>query len=251
MVFPQAEFEIIPDSQAASANLNDKGSISARSTNPKNPDVAHVLRLLSLDTMDDTQTESETLPTAGNDSDDNGWDQGLDNNDSDTNLDHTSYIYNDDDHYFNLQESQDPTITPSHSAVHGTDLGTQVHGTPAFSARSLSARSISARSISTTIRTTVTVSTDPSNALPPPPIVETPESSSGPPAPNMPTRTSKRHALRLATQDSDQSSSKQPEASPCTDSPGPIIIEVCFVLTIRLNIMIVIKSSLYIILDST
>jgi hypothetical protein len=115
MVFPQAEFEIVPDSQAASPS--GEGSISAHSANPKNPNVANVLRMLSLETVDDSDTEleSETLPinTAGNNED--NW--GLD----DTNSDHASDIrvYNDDDYDYILQESQDPTITPSHSAVYG------------------------------------------------------------------------------------------------------------------------------------
>jgi len=69
-VFPQAEFEIIPDSQAQSA---DEGSISksnTRSANPKNPDVADALRLLSFETNEDG-ARSEALPDADN------W--GLDN----------------------------------------------------------------------------------------------------------------------------------------------------------------------------
>jgi hypothetical protein len=187
MVFPQAEFEIVPDSQAASPS--GEGSISAHSANPKNPNVANVLRMLSLETVDDSDTEleSETLPinTAGNNED--NW--GLD----DTNSDHASDIrvYNDDDYDYILQESQDPTITPSHSAVYGVDTRPQVQS--AISA-------ISARSLSTTISTTVTVSTsDPT--LPPPPAVEAPESSSGPLASNKPiaTRTLKRRALAMSS----------------------------------------------------
>ena len=45
MVFPQAEFVIIPDSQAASP---DYETMRSESINPKNPDVADILRLLSL-----------------------------------------------------------------------------------------------------------------------------------------------------------------------------------------------------------
>ena len=65
VLFSQAEFVIIPDSQAASPDYETMKSI-----NLKNPDVADVLRLLSLEveTMDDT----ETLPTASGDDENEG-----------------------------------------------------------------------------------------------------------------------------------------------------------------------------------
>ena len=195
MVFPQAEFVIIPDSQAASP---DYETMRSESINPKNPDVADVLRLLSLEveTMDDT----ETLPTASGDDENDGV-KGLDSDND--NLDQGSNIYDDDlDFMYNMQESQDPTLTPSPSTVYGPDLGP--HGAiSAFSARPLSA----------TIRTTTTIAT-----LPPP----GPEISSGPPAPNKQTRTSKR--LGHAKHD------QQPEAVLQTNSPQDGSNEVCFVL---------------------
>jgi hypothetical protein len=233
MVFPQADFEIVPDSQAAASTNDERSeSISARPANPKNPDVTNVLRMLSLETMDDTQPESETLPTASdNDEDDLNWgrhddiyslsDQGT-----------VSHIMsNEDDYDYNIQEAQDPNITPSHSAVYGvgtrplSTVQVQVHG--AISA-------FSARSLSNTISTTADVT----NTLPPGPptgIVKTPESStSSGPAPNIikPTRASKR--LGRATHDQHQA-----EAVPCTDSPGvpgPSEVTVRLVLIIYLRL---------------
>lgn len=243
MVFPQAEFEIVPDSQAVSTNDERSESISgfsACSANPKNPDVTNVLRMLSLETTDDTQPDSETLPTAS-DNDNLNW--GFDNRrDDDIYCNSDQGTGNDSDYDYNLQESQDPTITPSHSAVYGPGADTrplsidqnQVHG--AISA-------FSARSLSTTISTTVT-----NNTLPPPPIASvktpTPETGSGP-APNIikPARASKRLQVGRATHDQQP----QPEAE-AVHSPGPIDSEVCSVLAIYLRL---INPFLHIILDST
>ena len=225
MVFPQANFEIVvPDS---STNDEKSESISARPANPKNPDVTNVLRMLSLETMDDTQPESETLPTA--DEDDLNWDRRHDDiyaSDQDT----VSHImFNEDDNY-NIQEAQDPNIMPSHSAVYGggtrplSMAQVQVHG--AISA-------FSARSLSNTISTTADVT----NILPtgqPTGIVKMPESStSSGPSPNIikPTRASKR--LGRATHDQQPLNQAKALAVPCTDSsgvPGPSKVMVCLVL---------------------
>lgn len=237
MVFPQAEFEIVPDSQAASPDSDDEGSISlaARSANPKNPNVADVLRLLSLETVDDT----ETLPTGtasgsgiDNNKGDSDWGLEFDN---DTDPENASYLFKDHDYNYNLQESQDPTIGPAYIS-HGADLiqSPQVHG--AISA-------FSARSLSTTISTTVAVTP---RALPPPPTVETTGSSesSGPPAPNKPTRASKRCALRLATHDQQPDSDSEAAAAAAapsgTDSPGPseVCLPVVLVTIVHLDINI-------------
>ena len=153
--------------------------------------------------MDDT----ETFPTASGDDENDGV-KGLDNNND--NLDQGSNINDDNlDYMYNMQESQDPTLTPSPSAVYGPDLG--LHGAiSAFSARPLSA----------TIRTTTTIAT----LLPP-----GPETSSGPPPPNTPTHTSK--PLGHAKQD------QQPKAVLQTDSPQDGSNKVCFVL-IKLHILV-------------
>jgi len=79
MVFPQAEFEIVPDSQAPSA---DEGSTS----NPKNPDVADVLQLLSRETTEDSGTRPEML----SDADDSDWPQNGNDNDYDIYVNHDS-----------------------------------------------------------------------------------------------------------------------------------------------------------------
>ena len=212
MVFPQAEFEMVPDSQAASTNDERSESISTSSANLKNSDITNILRMLSLETMDNTQPESEILPTSSdNDKDNLNW--GLDNHD--------------DDVYWQSQKAQNPNITPSQSAIYGTDMRplsidqVQVHGV-------ISA--ISARSLSTTFSTTIT------NTLLPSPIVNTPESSTGSgPAPNIIKLTHALKRLECATHDQPQA---QPEAEavPCMDGPGPS--EVCLVLVIylRLNI---------------
>jgi hypothetical protein len=230
MVFPQADFKIVPDSQAAASTNDERSeSISARPADPKNPDVTNVLRMLSLETMDDTQPESETLPTASdNDEDDLNWGRHDDSNIYSSDQGTVSHImFSEDDYAYNIQEAQDPNITPSHSAVYGvgtrplSTVQVQVHG--AISA-------FSAQSLSNTISTTADVT----NTLPPgPPIVKTPESStSSGPAPNIikPTRASKR--LGRATHDQQP----QAEAVPCTDSPGPSEVTVRLVLIIYLRL---------------
>lgn len=217
MVFPQAEFEIIPDSQAASLI---EGSTSACTANPKNPDVTDVLRLLSLETTDDTQsvdlttiddstTQTLRLP---DEFDDDDW--GLDNNATDLDINNIIYEGCNSDDILRLQASSIPIDTQTiPSEASDADLRAQVYGTiSAFSARSLS----------TTIAT-----------LPLPPTVYTamtPESCTGPPsAPKKPTRVSQRRA----TQD------QQPEAVLGTDNsqargPGQTS-EVCLMLVILVH----------------
>lgn len=214
MVFPQAEIEIVTDSRDTSPDEGSTSTPSAKINNPKNPDVADVLRMLSVGSMDDTQ--SETLP------DDEEDDWGCDTNSG------FDAIYESDDFDCNLNVPASSesipidtltVITPSAIGV-PTDL-IQIQSPLSGALSAFSARSLSApQSLSTTIINT-TVAT-----LPPPPTIDTvntPESSSGPPAPKRPTRASNRRAKTLE---------QQPLAVPgtVTDSPGPS--EVCLVLVI-------------------
>jgi hypothetical protein len=134
MVFPQAEFEIIPDSQAPSA---DEGSTS----NPKNPDVADALRLLSLESTEDSGPQSEMLL----DADHSDWPQNGNDNDYD--------IYDNDSTWVHPHSL--PPLTPSTSA----NLTPQVHEV-------ISATS--ARALSTTISTTMSQTSNSPDPLPAP-----------------------------------------------------------------------------------
>ena len=102
--------------------------------------MADVLRLLSLETMGDTQ--SKTLPTVtGN----NEYDWGLC-----THSETESNVYHDenDSDYYNIQEAQDRTIPIMPSAL-GSDYNPDIHATLASSAQPLSAWSLSAQPLST------------------------------------------------------------------------------------------------------
>ena len=147
MVFPQAALEIIPDSQTPSA---DEGSTS----NPKNPDVAEMLRLLSLG---NNNAQSEMLGLLDKNHD------GLLNNEFES--------YDDFNNYFDNSSTQGhpssiPSPTPSPPLMPSTtsaNLTPQVHEPiSATSAHVLSA------TISATINTSTMLHSPANDPLPAP-----------------------------------------------------------------------------------